>query len=1131
LIEAGVRRDDVESGADAIDASFLEGDAPEKEPLPGMDIEVPEGFSSREKLTVYTLARLFRADAWPGEFTALASAYLLHTAFLNHLALEERHFSAASEDLECVREKSKVDEFLKWFYAEATKLVETNAIGINETVQLCDCVDGRLLLKLLSQKVEIPDAVAADFERLAKAVKKGAAKDVDLSTSSSVLASTGPAVSILQTERDEPITTPILPFSNPQFDQHLDSVTIDVEVLLEDNEFDEEVASSQYRPNKPKKPFKETEAEVGPVNGGYRVQKKPMLNKGGRFSMVDKLEKRAAGKARRKDQIDMAQMQRYAASLTDSATGSLNQKLIICDDGKEAKKPAARPAKALPVKGGKNEKEAAPVASSSGKPGKPVKGGKKEVPAKEIKGGKKEAAKKALVLSKADKIKLENAERAVAKEAKALSAPWKNLCNELKITRDEDMIISRLDDHLKRLAKDVPKNASDEHEGRFIEIEVRLYKIWALQKQWASFCIAGEKEKGYNTIAVLFDEARKALQVPALTIAAKTIIQNVFAGLGIALPPSKPVVATKRAVSFTTWNGKMESVDMKLGMSSEEFQLMHFGPYMDRNMGSAPDDRVPFEPDRWQRDVLDEIDANNSVFVVAPTSAGKTFISFHAMEKVLKADDTSVLVYIAPTKALVNQIAAEVISRFRKNYRHAGKTVWAVHNGDYRMNKPEECQILITVPSVLSTMLMSPTNAKNWATRVKRIIFDEIHSIGNAEDGVVWEQLCLLAPCPIIALSATVGNPDEFSDWLATAQNSLGVKLNKIVHPYRYSDLRKFIYQPPKDVGAERFLGLPKLTKYGQIDTSSGLEIIHPISALVDPTNGMPDDLALEPADCLTLYQAMKKVETSNFTVPEALDYRKFFGTAGVVIRKADTVIWEAELKGVLKGWMQQADKSPFSKLVELLAPKSEESTDEAELMAAAARELKFDATSSWNQLAAEIHDHGDVITLLHLKQKTLPLLASLHAANSLPALMFSYDRSMCEYICINLANQLKEAETHYRETDPRWTKKIKEWEAYMERKKKMGNKMRKVKPDEGLTKMDMVRDQAEAESSVLDSFNPEDPLPEFSFADFKRYSKTEYESDLKDFEKWDVPKELVEAFKRGIGVHHPGLGRKYRQA
>ena len=145
---------------------------------------------------------------------------------------------------------------------------------------------------------------------------------------------------------------------------------------------------------------------------------------------------------------------------------------------------------------------------------------------------------------------------------------------------------------------------------------------------------------------------------------------------------------------------------------------------------------------------------------------------------------------------------------------------------------------------------------------------------------------------------------------------------------------------------------------------------------------------------------------------------------------------------------------------------------------------------------------------------------------------MFSYSRSLCEYIAFQVTTQLKEAEEQYKTSDPRWKAKIKEWETYLERKRRLGSKMRKAKPDDGGTKLDMARDQADVESSVLESFNPEHPLPEFSFGDFKRYSRAEWESDLRDLERWhEIPVELVDAFKRGIGVHHSGLNRKYRQA
>ena len=46
------------------------------------------------------------------------------------------------------------------------------------------------------------------------------------------------------------------------------------------------------------------------------------------------------------------------------------------------------------------------------------------------------------------------------------------------------------------------------------------------------------------------------------------------------------------------------------------WQLRVFGEYMDRSMDSAPDSRVTFQPDAWQREVLDGLDEPKTSLLV-----------------------------------------------------------------------------------------------------------------------------------------------------------------------------------------------------------------------------------------------------------------------------------------------------------------------------------------------------------------------------------------------------------------------------------------------------------------------------------------------------------------------------------
>ncbi|EXL39954.1 hypothetical protein FOCG_17456 [Fusarium oxysporum f. sp. radicis-lycopersici 26381] len=571
----------------------------------------------------------------------------------------------------------------------------------------------------------------------------------------------------------------------------------------------------------------------------------------------------------------------------------------------------------------------------------------------------------------------------------------------------------------------------------------------------------------------------------------------------------------QRKLPFTTIPRMMKDAP-KLIQDHRLLQLQHGGPYMDRRFDSRPDERVPFEPDAWQRDILDSIDANDSLLVVAPTSAGKTFISFYAMKRVLEESDDGVLVYVAPTKALVNQIAAEIEARFSKRFRmQEGKSIWGIHTRDYRINNPTRCQILVTVPHMLQIMLLAPTNASSptaWSRRVKRIIFDEVHCIGQAEDGIIWEQLLLLAPCPIIALSATVGNPDELMDWLAKSQAQKGFKMKMIVHEVRYSDLRKFIYEPPQAFIFKGLAKIPRLSVPGLDEGDSispSFKFVHPVVALKDrPSRNIValDDVNLEARDCLTLWNNMQN------TFPKDLLRNQSelnpFKVLPEVIEKSHIVEWEKSLKGKLREAMKNP-KSPFYALQESIDP----------------------STQDRSTVKIQHCTHSDPVD--HVG-RLFTLACELHAQDALPAIVFNYDRSECETAVRSIFSKLSDAETAFKGSDTTWKKKIRDFDQW-QRQKKDNRDIRFFQSSESgkrnPSKLEIARQEGSVEISPWESFDPEAPLDHFSFADTKTMQKKDLDDLLIRLNPKKVQPWLIDALRRGLGVHHAGMNLQYRRS
>lgn len=83
------------------------------------------------------------------------------------------------------------------------------------------------------------------------------------------------------------------------------------------------------------------------------------------------------------------------------------------------------------------------------------------------------------------------------------------------------------------------------------------------------------------------------------------------------LPHKLSLELSKLADGIQASTEKARVQGLYQGPTSIEHQLEHYGPQMERGFDSAPDSRVAFKPDAWQRKVLDAIDADKSICVIS----------------------------------------------------------------------------------------------------------------------------------------------------------------------------------------------------------------------------------------------------------------------------------------------------------------------------------------------------------------------------------------------------------------------------------------------------------------------------------------------------------------------------------
>ncbi|KAA1476464.1 P-loop containing nucleoside triphosphate hydrolase protein [Dentipellis sp. KUC8613] len=981
-------------------------------------------------------ASLSQPDQTP-LFDELLYLFLVHCLLLPSLTVEER--GRPLQELDTSLSHSLLDTFLPTAFLGLSSAVSKTNAYID--------VDGRVFVTLLHFIIKqapgrIQDVVPpAILTRLSSIWSKSNRRPVNLLQLRRYqpLPERTSSVTSTQAKEEDP-SFALLPFHNEVFDSELASVHVAVaddadDLLPAELEFSQGTAFSDTK--------------------HWHAHRRTILPKhlGGEAPKPQDARQRM--RALRRDQFAMASMQRLAATLT-GASGALLEPMVIGAVGTRSNRAV------------------------------------KEKPAQQ------HSKKKAAPLSKADKIRLENAKSRQDKEDEASAEWWQG---HLAAMENGNMDRTRKQRYLENLFR------SKKSDRGWLAVEMQLYSLDMKIREWIADAAQDNPSVHDGYALSIMRTAKDMYDKSAMPSAALEILDAILTCLGFAgyIPsfhaavPDRTIIDRPLSFKFVkllkSKSKQSRHQFMHIAEHPARWQMRLFGEYMDRSMDSQYDTRVNFLPDAWQREVLDSLDADKSVLVVAPTSAGKTFISFYAMEKVLRGSDDGILVYVAPTKALVNQVAAEVYARFRKEM--PGKNCWAVHTRDFKVHDPQNCQILITVPEMLAIMLLSPVYARVWTPRIKRIILDEIHTIGQHEGGSVWEQIILLSPCPIIGLSATIGEPEAFNTWLQSVQDAKGIPHKFIQHPHRYSHLRKFFYLPrPQD---EKF-AFDGLDSY---EPGANMRFIHPVSTLSFGASVLPPDLAMEPLDLLRLYEALVSLKPGLDVDLESLDPAKFFPNDRLLKQK-DILRYEAAMKAMLAKLIATSDATDPSSPVQRVI---------AEVQDPVLAKLDANALNMPPKRASFLRG-------------ILPLLADLNASGNLPALLFNFDRSDCEVMAKQIYHSLKNAEAKWRSNSTQWTNKLNQWEKWKSEEKQ------RQRATERLSKQKIDPDAPrETDShSWESSFDPKDPSPQFSFAQLHAYTKEDLMDEIQSLRRWSSTQDWVlDALWRGVGIHHAGMNKAYR--
>ena len=175
---------------------------------------------------------------------------------------------------------------------------------------------------------------------------------------------------------------------------------------------------------------------------------------------------------------------------------------------------------------------------------------------------------------------------------------------------------------------------------------------------------------------------------------------------------------------------------------------------------------MSYELDSFQIDAIESLYENLNVLVTAPTGAGKTIIAERGIEEYL--DKGNRVIYTTPIKALSNQKYHDFVS--------SGFDTGLL-TGD--RNENPDAGLIIATTEILRNMIFTNDERIN---DIGLVVLDEVHYLADKERGSTWEEIIIHLPKDIklLCLSATIGNENEFLNWIVSQRGPTDLIQSKI---------------------------------------------------------------------------------------------------------------------------------------------------------------------------------------------------------------------------------------------------------------------------------------------------------------------------------------------------------------